>query len=68
MKEDNITFKRAFTITTKNATYGEDKYVVIATTFAEAEELYWTKLNGYYEILSIEVIPDIKGTASFKEE
>lgn len=67
MENNYVNFKRAFTITTKNATYGEDKYVVIATTFAEAEELYWTKLNGYYEILSIEVIPDIKGATSIKD-
>lgn len=67
MKNNYKIFKRAFTITTKNSTYGEDKYIVIATTFAEAEELYWNKLNGYHEILSIEVIPNIKDVTSIKE-
>lgn len=67
MKNNYKIFKRAFTITTKNSTYGEDKYIVIATTFAEAEELYWNELNGYSEILSIEVIPNIKDTTSIKE-
>lgn len=68
MKNNYKIFKRAFIITTKNnSTYGEDKYIVIATTFAEAEELYWNQLNGYCEILSIEVIPNIKDTTSIKE-
>lgn len=62
--EEYKDFKRAFIIKTKNNTYGEDVYVVIANNFTEAERLYWDKLNGYHDIISIEAIPNTKGVAS----
>lgn len=60
MEENYKSKKRAFIIRTTNNTYGEDKYVVIAETFSDAERTYWDKLGGYHEIVSIEVIQDTK--------
>ena len=61
MENEYKSKKRAFVIRTKNNTYGEDKYVVIANSFSEAEKAYWSKLGGYHEIVSIEAIQDTKG-------
>ena len=51
---------KAFIITTSNNTYSTDQYVVIAYSYAEAEDVYWKELNGHHEILSIKTILDIK--------
>ena len=59
--------KKAFEIITKNNTYSEDKYVVIAHNFAEAESIYWNKLFGYHDIISINVIPDVKDVGYCEE-
>lgn len=61
MEENYKSKKRAFIIRTTNNTYGEDKYVVIADTFSDAERTYWDELGGYHEIVSIEAIQDTKG-------
>lgn len=50
---------RAFNVTTKNGVYGNDLYVIIAHDYSEAEDIYWTELHGYYEIISIH---EIEGT------
>lgn len=61
MQDNRVNFKRAFKIRTKNNSYSEDTYIVIANTFAEAEKVYWEELNGYHEIIAIESFPDVKG-------
>lgn len=60
MENEYTCKKRAFIIRTKNNTYGEDKYIVIADTFSDAERAYWNRIGGYHEIVSIEAIQDTK--------
>ena len=60
---DYRNFKRAFKITTSNNTYSTDEYVVIAYSFAEAEDIYWKELHGYNDIISIEAIRNVAGVA-----
>ena len=66
MERDFKNEKRAFIIKTKNNIYSNDNYIVIAHNFAEAESIYWGELNGYHEIISIEVIQDINKVACCK--
>lgn len=68
MERDFKNEKRAFIIKTKNNIYSNDNYIVIAHNFAEAESIYWGELNGYHEIISIEVIQDINKVACCKKE
>jgi hypothetical protein len=63
MKRDYKNEKRAFKIVTDNNLYNNDTYIVIAHNFTEAEHIYWCELNGYHEIISIEVIQDINKVA-----
>lgn len=58
--------KRAFIIRTTNNTYGEDKYVVIAETFSDADRTYLDELGGYHDIVSIEAIQDTKSVGVAK--
>ena len=55
--------KRAFKIVTHSNLYNNDNYIAIAHNFAEAEHIYWSELNGYHEIISIEVIQNINKVA-----
>lgn len=68
MERDFKNEKRAFIIKTKNNIYSNDNYIVIAHNFAEAESIYWGELNGYHEIISIEVIQDINKVACCKND
>lgn len=54
---------RAFEIKTANSTCSTDYYIVIAHNFAEAEDIYWEELHGYYEILSIKQIENTEKVA-----
>jgi len=70
MEENYKSKKRAFIIRTTNNTYGEDKYVVIADTFSDAERTYWDELGGYHDIVSIEAIQGTKsvGIAEHRDQ
>lgn len=58
-------FRRAFKIETDTSSgVGSETYIVLADSFAEAEDLYWNELNGYHPIISICAIENVKGVAS----
>jgi len=59
---------RAFSIYTRSNILREEHYVVIASTYQEAEDIYWNELNGYHEILKIELIPCYKVAFRQKEQ
>lgn len=63
MERDYKNEKRAFKIVTNSNLYNNDVYIVIAHNFTEAEHMYWGILDGYHEIISIEVIQDINKVA-----
>lgn len=63
MERDYKNEKRAFKIVTDSNTCNNKNYIVIAHNYTEAEHLYWSKIKGYYEIISIEVIRNIDKVA-----
>ncbi len=62
-------FRRAFKIETDTSSgVGSETYIVLADSFAEAEDMYWNELNGYLPIINICAIENVKGVASRSEQ